>query len=220
MSSAQPTGAAIYQQAQRWLRVGCFELLAHDPRALLRPAVGGRAEGPSAAVLDSRTLRSTPESGARAGRDGHQRTRGSKLHLAVDTLGHLRALHVTPASADGRAAVAELAGAVQDATGGNVEPAFVDRGCTGERPAEAAQAQGIAPAVVGLPGWTMPSSNGRGLVLLPRRWVVERTKLRLDGTPPQAGPRRRALARSARRAAHGRLRHPDAAKSRQLGPGS
>ena len=168
MPNDLPPWAAIYQQAQRWLQVGCFEMLAHDLRAVLRLAAG-RAEEPSAAVLDSRTLRSTPESGRRAGWDGHKRTRGSRLHLAVDTLGHLLALHVTPASANDRTAVAELAGAVQDATGGNVELAFVDQGYTGERPAEAAQAQGIALAVVSLP------EAKRGFVLLPRRWVVERS---------------------------------------------
>src|SRR5689334_25382866 len=95
----------IYDQAQRWLRAGCFEMLAHDLRAVLRLAAG-RGEEPSAAILDSRTLRGTPESGARAGWDGHKRTRGSKLHLAVDTLGHPPALGLTPADATEPAAVA------------------------------------------------------------------------------------------------------------------
>jgi hypothetical protein len=53
-------------------------------RAVLRLA-GGRAEEPSAAIIDSRTLRSTPESGSRAGYDGAKRKRGSKVHLAADT---------------------------------------------------------------------------------------------------------------------------------------
>lgn len=163
-----PPWHAVYDQAQRWLRAGCLEMLAHDLRAVLRLAAG-RAEEPSAAVLDSRTLRSTPESGARAGWDGHKRTRGSKLHLAVDTLGHLLALRVTAASENDRAAVADLAAAVQDATGGSVELAYVDQGYTGERPVEAAQARGIVLEVVKLP------EAKRGFVLLPRRWVVERS---------------------------------------------
>lgn len=120
-------------------------------------------------MLDSRTLRSTPESGSRAGWDGHKRTRGSKLHLAVDTLGHLLALRVTPANADDRAAVAALAEAVQEATGENVDLAYVDQGYTGERAAEAAEAHGIRLEVVKLP------EAKRGFVLLPRRWVVERS---------------------------------------------
>jgi transposase len=163
-----PPWHAVYDQARRWLRAGCFETLAHDLRAVLRLAQG-RAEEPSAAVLDSRTLRSTPESGHRAGWDGHKRTRGSKLHLAVDTPGHLLALRVTPATTGDRAAVAALAAAVQDATGESVELAYVDQGYTGERPAKDTAAHGIQLRVVKLP------DAKRGFVLLPRRWVVERS---------------------------------------------
>ena len=105
-----PPWAAVYQQAQRWLAAGCFERLAEDLRAVLRVAAG-RAPEPSAAVLDSRTLRSSPESGGRAGYDGAKRQKGSKLHAAVDTLGHLLALHVTPADAQDRAQVGQLAAA-------------------------------------------------------------------------------------------------------------
>src|ERR687898_2868500 len=162
MPNDLPPWAAVYQQAQRWLNAGCFEELAQDLRAVLRLAAG-RNEEPSAAVLDSRTLRSTPESGTRAGWDGHKRVRGSKLHLAVDTLGHLLALRVTPASEGDRAAVTKLAEAVQDATGESVTLAYVDQGYTGEQPAEDAQAHGIALEVVKLP------EAKRGLVLLPRR---------------------------------------------------
>lgn len=58
-----PPWHTVYDQARRWLRAGCFEHLAHDLRAVLRLAEG-RAEEPTAAILDSRTLRSTPESGS------------------------------------------------------------------------------------------------------------------------------------------------------------
>jgi len=163
-----PPWHAVYGRVQRWLRAGCFEMLAQDLRAVLRLA-RGRAEEPPAAVLDSRTLRSTPESGAKAARDGHKRTRRSKLHLAVDTLGHRLALHITPANADDRSAVSALAQAVQDATGESVDLACVDQGYTGERPARAAATHGIALEVVSLP------EAGRGFVPLPRRWVVERS---------------------------------------------
>src|SRR5665213_819223 len=84
-----PPWAAVYQQSQRWLAAGCFETLAQDLRALLRLA-SGRAEEPTVAILDSRTLRSTPESGTRAGYDGAKRKRGSKVHMAVDSVhGHV-----------------------------------------------------------------------------------------------------------------------------------
>jgi hypothetical protein len=53
---------------------------------------------PSAAIFESRTLQSMPESGTRAGYDGAKRRRGSKVHLAVETLGHLLVLHVSTAN--------------------------------------------------------------------------------------------------------------------------
>jgi hypothetical protein len=73
--------------------------------------------------------------GTRAGWDGHKRRKGSKTHAAVDTLGHLLALHVTPASAQERHQVAIPAVAVQAATGDAMEVAFVDQGDTGDEPA-------------------------------------------------------------------------------------
>jgi transposase len=84
-----PPWQAVYQQTQRWLSAGVFEAMVHDLRALLRLAKG-TGKVPTAAILDSRTLRSTPESGNRSGYDGAKRHwRGSKVHAAVDTLGHL-----------------------------------------------------------------------------------------------------------------------------------
>ena len=168
MPNDLPPWAAVYQQAQRWLKAGCFEALVADLRAVLRLAQGRAAE-PSAAVMDSRTLRSTPESGARAGYDGAKRKKGSKLHIAVDTLGHLLAAHVTPATTDDRAEVGRLAAAVQAATGESVNLASVDQGYTGEKAAAAAREHGIELEVVKL------AEAKRGFVLLPRRWVAERT---------------------------------------------
>lgn len=168
MPNDLPPWYTVYQQTQRWLNAGVFEALVHDLRMLLRE-IDGRMPQPSAAIFDARTLQSSPESGARAGWDGHKRRRGSKVHIAVDTLGQLLALLVTPANEQERAQVAELAEQVQAATGEAVDVAFVDQGYTGEQPAEAAQAHGIRLEVVKLP------TAKRGFVLLPRRWVVERS---------------------------------------------
>jgi transposase len=163
-----PPWPAVYQQSQRWIRAGVFEALVHDLRRLLRMCEG-RCANPSAAVFDSRTLQSTRESGGRAGYDGAKRRKGSKVHLAVDTLGHLLALHVTAADEQDRAQVGQLAQDVQDATGEDVTLAFVDQGYTGEQPAADARRHGIELDVVKL------SEAKRGFVLLPRRWVVERS---------------------------------------------
>ena len=163
-----PPWAAVYQQTQRWIAAGSFEAIVHDLRALLRVAQG-RNEQPSAAIFDGRTLQSTPESGARAGYDGHKKKKGTKIHMAVDTLGNLLTLLATPANEQERAHVAELAEAVQKVTGEHVEVAFVDQGYTGADAADAAEEHGIRLDVVKLP------EAKRGFVLLPRRWVVERS---------------------------------------------
>jgi transposase len=162
-----PPWEAVYQQTGRWISAGVFEAMVHDLRALLRLGAG-RPPEPTAAILDSRTLRSSPESGHRGGYDGAKRKKGSKVHTAVDTLGHLLALHVTPANEQDREQVEKLACAVQEATGESVDLAYVDQGYSGEQPAEKAAKHGIRLEVVKHP------EAGRGFVLLPRTWVVER----------------------------------------------
>jgi transposase len=163
-----PPWPMVYQQTQRWIAAGVFEAMVQDLRELLRMAEG-RCAQPSAAIFDSRTLQSTRESGGRAGYDGAKRRKGSKVHLAVDTLGHLLALCVTPANEQDRAQVKKLAKDVADATDEEVRLAFVDQGYTGDQPAADAKRHGIELEVVKL------SQAKRGFVLLPRRWVVERS---------------------------------------------
>jgi transposase len=163
-----PPWTAVYQQARRWIQAGVFEQIAHDLRVLVR-LLEERNEQPSATILDARTLQSTPESGGRAGYDGAKKKKGSKVHMAVDTLGNPLALKVTPADEQERAQVAELASKVQEVTGGTVEVAFVDQGYTGEDPAQQAESEGIKLEVI------KHTEAKRGFVLLPRRWVVERS---------------------------------------------
>src|SRR4028118_2108466 len=91
-----PPWEAVYQQTRRWIDAGVFAAMTHDLRELLRWS-DGRDPDPSAVIFDSTTRQSTPESGTRAGYDGYKRRKGSKVHIAVDTLGHLLAVHATPA---------------------------------------------------------------------------------------------------------------------------
>jgi transposase len=164
-----PPWWVVYQQTQRWIAACVFESMAEDLRVLLRLASGRTHLEPTAVIFDSRTLQSTPESGHRAGWDGAKKRKGSKLHLAVDTLGHLLALHVTSADEQDRAQVGLLCEQVQQATGETVQLAYVDQGYRGPKPAAAAETQGIQLEVIKLP------EVKKGFVLLPRRWVVERS---------------------------------------------
>lgn len=158
----------MYQQLRRWSDAGCFEAMVSDMRSIIR-AGQGRLGQPGAVILDGRTLQSSCESGERAGYDGYKRRKGSKVHMAVDTLGHLIDLTVTPANEQERSQVKQLCQAVQQATGETVEVAWADQGYTGEQAKEDAKASGIELRVVKLP------EAKKGFVLLPRRWVVERS---------------------------------------------
>jgi transposase len=163
-----PPWYTVYQQSQRWLKAGVFEALVHDPRAVLRVAQGRKAD-PSAAIVDSRPVPSTPASGTRAGYDGAKRRRGSQVHIAIETLGPLLAAHVTAASAQDRSQGRALADNVQEVTGDAVSLAFVDQGYTGAQAAHDAAVHHRQLEMV-----TLPEAK-KGVVLLPRRWVVERS---------------------------------------------
>ena len=168
MPNDLPPWQIVHQQATRWLEAGVFDAMVHDLRMILR-LLADRPEQPTAAVLDARTLQGSVESGPRAGYDGHKKRKGSKVHLAVDTLGHLLAAHVSPANENERAHVEELLANVQAATGESVQIAYVDMGDNGEQAAAMAAEQGVRLEVVSLP------EAKKGFVLLPRRWVVERS---------------------------------------------
>ncbi|WP_210522264.1 IS5 family transposase [Hymenobacter terricola] len=163
-----PPWAAVYQQWTRWRDARIFEDIVHDLNELQRLLLD-RPATPSAVILDGRVLQSTPESGHRAGYDGGKRRKGSKAHIAVDTLGQLLSVVITPANAQERDQVGQLCERVQAVTGQSVQVGFVDQGYTGEEAEYAAAVHEIDLQVIKKP------EGQTGFVLLPRRWVVERS---------------------------------------------
>jgi transposase len=168
MPQALPPWHTVYPQRHRWLKAGVWAALVHARRAVLRLAQGRKAD-PAAAIFESRPVPSTPESGLRAGDDGAKRRRGSTVHRAVDTLGHLLAAHVTAANEQDRSPGSALAEKVQEGTGDAGERACVAQGYTGAPAAQDAAAHPMPLEVVKLP------EAKKGFVLLPRRGVVERS---------------------------------------------
>ena len=163
-----PPWSAVYQPWTRWRDARVFESIVHDLNELQRVLLG-RAPTPTAVVLDGRTRPGTPESGHRAGYDGAKKGKGSKAHIAVDTLGQLLSVVITPANEQERAQVGELCRQVQGVTGQTVQVGYGDQGYTGEETEYAAAVHDMALQVIKKP-------EGRtGVVFLPRRWVVERS---------------------------------------------
>jgi transposase len=207
MPNDLPPWAVVYQQAQRWIAAGVFEAMTQDLRRILR-ALEGRAEEPSAAIFDSRTLQSTPESGHRGGYDGAKRKKGSKVHMAVDTLGYLLSLHVTPADQQDREQVGKLAKDVQKQTGKSVELAYVDQGHRRPRGGGGEEAQ---DRVVG-----GEAARGQARVRAAATALGGRAELRVVDAFPPAGQGLRAACVNAQGHALGRVRDPHAGSTGKL----
>ena len=180
------------------IKAGCFAAMAHAWRAVLRLALE-RNEQPSAVIMDSWTLQSTPESGDRAGFAGPTKRKGSKVHAAVDTLGHLLALRVTPANEQDRAPVAPLAQAVQSVTEQKVEVALVDQGDTDEEPAAAAAAGGHSPG-------NRKAARSQAWIWAAAAALVRGTLFWPGSSLPATGPRLRAVGNNTGRISLARFR--------------
>ena len=161
---------AAYRWYRTWVRDGTWDRIHDELRAQVRMAAG-RDPGPSAAVLDAQSIKSS-EGGEARGFDAGKRTTGRKRHLVVDTLGLILVVMVTSASVQdrpgGRAILARLAAAFP-----SVALVWADGG----------YANSIDSSLL---GWALDklrlvieivrrNDDVKGFQVLPRRWVVERT---------------------------------------------
>nr|BAM13931.1 transposase [Pseudomonas sp. K-62] len=168
-----------------------------------------REPEPSAMILDSRSLRSKPESGDRAGYDGAKRKKGSKVHLAVDTPGHVVALHMIPADADDRGEVGRLK---CGRAGGDGRPRGEGLRRSG---LHRRQACGRGPRARDRPEGGQGARGQAGLRVFAAQ-VGCRAILRLGCPLPTLGQRLRALWQHAGRIAQGRLCSPRAQTGRTI----
>jgi transposase len=163
-----PPAEIVKAQLQRWIAHHCFENIVHDLRELLRLEATREAQ-PSHSIVDSRFAISTPESGSRAAYNGHKAKSGSKVHKVVDTFGYLLSLVVTAGNVDDRKPLDELCQKVQEVTGNNVLYMYADDGYRGEKAEDTTDDHIIELVVV------KRLSGTKGFILLPKRWVIERS---------------------------------------------
>ena len=177
----------MYKSFVRWAAAGRFEQMHDRLRAQWRSRLGRHAQ-PTAAVLDSQATRHSPQGGA-AGLDAGKKVKGRKRHLLVDMLGLVLAVTVTVTAAsvqDRDGAPVVVAAGCAKVPG--LQRLYVDGAYSGQCAQALAADHGLAVEVVRHPGQrnahvfrdlTQPAESVEpvpsGFVVLPKRWVVERT---------------------------------------------
>ncbi|MBT2235832.1 IS5 family transposase [Nonomuraea sp. NEAU-A123] len=163
-----PPHEAVYAFFLRWSRRGLPERLAGRLRGRLR-VLAGRAELPTAGCVDSQTVRASETVGAAAcGYDAGKKLKGQKRHVVVDTLGLLLCVMVTAASVQDRDGAHPVLALLREKFS-TVRLVWADGGYAGRLVTWAGQVLGLAVTIV------RRSDDLCGFVVLPRRWVVERT---------------------------------------------
>jgi putative transposase len=163
-----PPGLPPHQSV--WSRFSRWRLRAVLDRALAvlvacRRLAAGRKRRPTAAIIDTQSVRTGPQRGPR-GYDAHKKVKGRKRVLMIDTQGDRLGARVVPADTQDRDALESLAPDL--AVHGSLLLVWLDRGFAGDEPCAFLQRHGIAAEIVGTPG-------RKGFRVEPRRWKVEQT---------------------------------------------
>lgn len=162
------SGKAVYDRFRKWCRGGVWHLLKDALRAVVRSEEGGHIE-PSAAVLDSQTVRSDAQGGV-VGYDVGKKSKGRKRFIVVDTFGMLHGVAVAPEDIPERAGARLLLEALLPQVG-SLEKLWVDGGYNGSEFSEWVRTRAPQLEIEII----KRSDDVRGLQVLPERWVLEQT---------------------------------------------
>jgi putative transposase len=185
LSTTFPSWQAVYKAFARWAAAGVFEQMQDRLRQQWRLRMG-RSNEPTTAIIDAQSNRASPQ-GGESGFDAAKKVKGRKRNLVVDTMGLIIALTVTAASVQDRDAAAAVVAQTCSKTPG-LEKFYTDGAYGGKCARDIEQLRHIRVEVVrrlgnGTMGTlhdpkqaAMPAAEiNAGFVVLPKRWVVERT---------------------------------------------
>jgi putative transposase len=163
-----PPWQTVYYHFRQFCRTGLWTHLWRELRAAERRRVGKDAH-PSAAIMDSQSVKTVEESARIRGYDAHKHVKGRKRHILVDTLGLPLSVYVTPADMhDTQGARRLLAGLKYFVP--RLKTIWADAAYRGKELADWCKAQG---------DWDLQvverTPGVRGFAVVPKRWIVERT---------------------------------------------
>jgi transposase len=153
--------------SRRFSRWRLRAVLDRAPAVLVacRRLAAGRRRRPTAAIIDTQSVRTGPQRGPR-GYDAHKKVKGRKRVLMTDTRGDPLGVRVAPADTQDRHALERLAPDL--AVHASLLLVWLDRGFAGDDPCAFLQRHGITAEIVGTPG-------RKGFRVEPRRWKIEQT---------------------------------------------
>jgi putative transposase len=147
---------------------GLWHLVLKELHAAERKRVDKDPQ-PTAAIVDSQSVKTTEESAYPSGYDAHKNVKGRKRHLLVDTLGLALSVYVTSADVQDRVGARRLLAGLKPFVP-RLKKIWADGAYTGEKLAGWCKERG---------GWELQiverSADTEGFAVLPHRWIVERT---------------------------------------------
>lgn len=160
-----PPKSTVYEYYRKWQFDGTWQSIHDALRGRVRQQEGRKSDA-TVAMLDSQSVKTT-ENCEESGYDAGKKIKGRKRHLFVDTLGLIIALVVTVASVQDRDGAKLVSVAAADQT--NLEVVYADAAYRGKLVGWTDACCGWKLKIVNRP------AGSKGFVLLPKRWVVERT---------------------------------------------
>jgi len=158
---------SVYYYYRQWKNNGLIEEIHEALRELVRKQAG-KNESPSAACIDSRSVKTTRSGGQQRGVDGGKKVKGRKQHIVTDTMGLLLVVMTHAANIHDSKAAEEVLARLKGRFG-RLTKIFADGGYRGE----------LVEKVKKTFGWILDivlrSDTAKGFEVIPKRWVVERT---------------------------------------------
>ncbi|MBA4850514.1 IS5 family transposase [Emticicia sp. BO119] len=168
-----PPWQTVYWYFRKWNNEGVYDLIVNELRVFQREKVG-KHQTPSAAIIDSQSVKNTSFSTQEVGVDGGKRVKDRKRHIVTDTLGNLLAVKVHAANVhDSKSAQLVLAKMVENSADfPRLKKIFADKGYRGNLLHWVKKHLKCELEIVKT--YSKLANNGKMLVS-PKRWVVERS---------------------------------------------